>query len=298
MIELKKIIEIVQPVKVIGSIEKKINSILSADEFEKMTDDSLSWLSKKNFKHIIQFLNGTIICSSDAEEYLVNNNCTYIIVEEPRKSFSLVLEKFFGEKNQIAEIKKTTIIENNVFLGNNVSIGHYCVIEEGTVIGNNVKIGHNNVILKNTVIEDNVKIGSNNTIGSRGFGYEKDNNGLYKEIIHIGNVHISKNVEISNNTTIDRAVLGATFIGENTKIDNLVHIAHGVKIGKNSLIIANSMIGGSTIIGDNVWVGPSTSVLNKIKINNNSLIGMGTNVIREVEENKIIIGNPGRELKK
>ena len=72
--ELKKIIEIVQPIKVIGPIEKKINSILSADEFEKMTDDSLSLLSKKNFKHIIQFINGTIICSSEAEDYLINNN--------------------------------------------------------------------------------------------------------------------------------------------------------------------------------------------------------------------------------
>ena len=82
----------------------------------------------------------------------------------------------------------------------------------------------------------------------------------------------------------------------NVKIDNLVHISHGVIIGANSLIIANSMIAGSSIIGEDVWISPSSSILNKKCIGNNSVIGMGAVVLKDVKEGQIIIGNPGKEL--
>lgn len=107
---------------------------------------------------------------------------------------------------------------------------------------------HNTVILKDTIIEDNVVIGANNTIGGVGFGYEKDREGNFELIPHIGNVHIKRNVEIGNNTCIDRAVLGSTILEENVKVDNLVHIAHGVFVGRNSVVIANAMVAGSVNI--------------------------------------------------
>ncbi len=91
----------------------------------------------------------------------------------------------------------------------------------------------------------------------------KNEEGKYSIIPHMGNVVIKNQVEIGNNTCIDRAVLGSTIINENVKIDNLVHISHGVSLGANSLIIANTMIAGSSIIGENVWVSPSSSILNK-----------------------------------
>lgn len=109
---------------------------------------------------------------------------------------------------------------------------------------------------------------------------------------------INDNVEIGNNTCVDKAVLGSTVLRENVKIDNLVHIAHGCDIGKNSLVIANSMIAGSVIIGENAWVAPSASILNKIKIGKNVVLGMGAVVIRNVEDNAVIIGNPGKTLNK
>ena len=117
-------------------------------------------------------------------------------------------------------------------------------------------------------------------------------------IPHIGNVVLGNNVEIGNNSCIDRAVLGSTILHDNVKVDNLVHIAHGVVIGKNSLIIANAMVAGSATIGEHVWVAPSASILNKKSIANNAVIGMGAVVLKNVNEGETIIGNPGKPLNK
>ena len=131
-----------------------------------------------------------------------------------------------------------------------------------------------------------------------GFGYELNEQGVYERIKHTGNVVIGDYVEIGSNTCIDKAVLGSTYIEDHCKIDNLVHIAHGVRIGRNSVIIANSMIAGSTVIGENVWVAPSASVLNKLKIADNAFVGMGAVIIRDVEQGDVVAGNPGKVLKK
>jgi UDP-3-O-[3-hydroxymyristoyl] glucosamine N-acyltransferase len=159
------------------------------------------------------------------------------------------------------------------------------------------KIGHNNTIHKKTIIGNDVKIGSNNTIGGVGFGYEKNEFGKNEVLPHIGNVVIKNKVEVGNNTCIDKAVLGSTIICENVKIDNLVHIAHGVIIKDNSLIIANSMIGGSSIIGENVWVSPSVSIINKISVGDNSLVGMGAVVLKSLDQNTVSVGNPSKVIK-
>ena len=165
-------------------------------------------------------------------------------------------------------------------------------------VGENVVIGHNTVIHANTIIKDNVKIGCNCVVGSVGFGYEKDETGAYVFIPHIGNVILEEFVEIGNCTTIDKAVMGSTILRKNVKVDNLVHIAHGVDIGENSLIIANAMIGGSTKIGKNVWVAPSSSLINKIEIADDAIIGLGAVVTKSVNKGITVIGNPARPLEK
>lgn len=299
MIKLCEIIDAIKPIKVIGDKIQGIDKVYPLDNFELMDENSLTWINKKNSYKIKLLKTGVIICYNNITEFKLSEGCVYLLVNEPRLAFSIVLDKFFSEKDDLqTSIADTAIIEKDVKIGSYVRIGHHTVIESGTQIGNNVNIGHNNVIKKNTTIEDNVKIGSNNTIGGDGFGYEKNENGQYVFMPHLGNVHICKNVEIGNNTCIDRALLGSTILRNNCKIDNLVHIAHGVVIGENALIIANSMIAGSVIIGNNVWVAPSVSVLNKIKIKDNAFIGMGAVVLKDVDENSVIVGNPGRNIKK
>ncbi len=238
---------------------------------------------------------GVIICPESYKAF--HPACHYILSPTPRQTFQKVLEEFFVKKTKPG-ISKVASIHSSVTIGKNVFIGDHVVIEEGCQIGNEVSIDHNTVIKANTILHDLVKIGSNCTIGGVGFGYEKDANGNYQVIPHIGNVVLKKSVEIGNNTCIDRAVLGSTILEENVKVDNQVHIAHGVTIGKNSLIIANTMIGGSTHIGENVWVAPSTSILNKKNVHSNSVIGMGAVVVKDVEEGQTIVGNPGKPMQK
>jgi UDP-3-O-[3-hydroxymyristoyl] glucosamine N-acyltransferase len=155
---------------------------------------------------------------------------------------------------------------------------------------------HGNFIGGSTTIAENVTIGFNNVIGRAGFGYARDTDGTLIPMPHIGHVFIQENVTIANNVCIDRAVVGLTVIGAGTKIDNLVHIAHGVKIGKNCLIVAGAVIGGSCEIGDNCLIGINASIKNKVKIGNNVTIGMGAVVLKDIPDGATVVGNPGRIL--
>lgn len=256
----------------------------------------IMWVNEKNTNNISNINYGTIICSHSAavesRRYL-----NIIKVDNPRNAFRIVLEKFFT-KTKKSFIASSAKIAPNVKIGKEAFIGENVVIENDCVIGNFVEINHNSVLYSGTIIGDNVKIGANNTIGGVGFGYEKDQDETYVLIPHLGNVILESNVHIGNNVTIDRAVLGSTLLQENVKVDNLVHIAHGVNIGRNSLIIANAMVAGSCTIGENVWVAPSSSILNKLTIQNNALIGMGAVVVKNVNEGEVIVGNPGKQLQK
>lgn len=299
MIPLEKIIAVVNPIRVVGNSKRSVQKIISILDLEEENPFCLIWINEKNLNQIPNIRLSVVVCPETVSEEVLNPECTYLFVKTPRKSFADIIKNFFVEKDIIYNFVETSAkLDPSVKFGQGVYIGHNTVIEEGVEIGDNVYIGHNNIIKRRTIIEDNVRIGSNNTIGDSGFGYDKDESDDYYLIPHIGNVKICRNAEISNNTCIDRAVIGSTHIGENCKVDNLVHIAHGVRIGRNSLIIANSMIAGSTVIEENVWVSPSSSVLNKLHIGKNSLIGMGSVVIRDVEPNSVVVGNPGKQIKK
>jgi UDP-3-O-[3-hydroxymyristoyl] glucosamine N-acyltransferase len=258
-------------------------------------ENCIYWISDKKLELQNTISVGTIICSKNLTYY--HPNCTYIIVENPRLTFMDILSTYFD--NQIESfISHLAFIHPTAVIGKNVTIDHFSVIEEGCVIGDGCTIGSHTVLKRNTVLGKSVKLGSNNTIGGVGFGYEKNCEGIYSLMIHLGNVEISDFVEIGNNTCIDRAVMGSTKIGSHVKVDNLVHIAHGVQIGENSLIIAHAMIGGSTIIGKNVWFSPAASVLNKKNIADDAVIGLAAVVVKDVKKGETIIGNPGKPLLK
>ena len=217
------------------------------------------------------------------------------------KTFNINSLGWLSDKNilRLNDIKTGNVIISNSVIFNpaTVNIGPNVVIEDDVQIGDFCEIGANTVLKKGIILKSNISIGSNCTLGGVGFGYEKDKEGNYRVIHHIGNVFISDFVEIGNNVCIDRAVIGSTQIGRNVKIDNLVHIAHGVKIDENSLIIANAMIGGSVSIGKNVWISPSVSIRQKLTIQDDSLIGMGSVVVKDVQKNDIVLGVPAKSIK-
>lgn len=275
-----------------------ITRVIDLMNDEPMGPDALFWCNDKNVELLKFLTSGTVILSEHAKSCLENDRLNYLIVANPRQAFQKVLKAYFIKLPSYGMISPSAFIDSSVIISKEVNIGHNVVIEEDCVIGSRVIIGHNSVIKSGTIIGDDVTIGSNNTIGGVGFGYEKNTEGNWELMPHIGNVVISKGVEIGNNTCIDRAVLGSTFIGENVKIDNLVHVAHGVKIEENALIIANAMLGGSARIGSGVWFGPSASILNKGVVEDGALIGMSAVVVKPVEENAVMAGNPAKMLRK
>lgn len=140
--------------------------------------------------------------------------------------------------------------------------------------------------------------GKNCVIGGPGFGYEFEEDGTPFRIPHLGNVVIGENVELGSNVCIDRAVVGSTVICDNVKIDNLVHIAHNAKIGRNTLIVAGAVIGGSVEIGENCFIGMNASIKQKVKIGNRVTIGAGAVVLKDVPDGETWVGNPAKKLEK
>ncbi len=261
-------------------------------------DNSIGWCSDKNLHLLSSIKSGTIILSEEGEEFCKLNSLSdfnIIIVDHPRKAFASVLNNFFIKEESYSFISPSAYISDSTkFNLDQVNIGHNVVIEDNVELGNQVSIGANTVIKSGTIIKNNVKIGSNCTIGGVGFGYEPNETGDFDLIPHIGNVVLEDDVEIGNNVCIDRAVLGSTTLCKNVKVDNLVHIAHGVHVGKNSLIIANSMVAGSVTIGENVWVSPSSSIIQKVNVGDGSVIGMGSVVLKNVNERDVVAGVPSK----
>lgn len=261
---------------------------------------NIGWCSDKNIDKLATMKGGIVLINNDllSEGNSKNGKIILLGVDNPRRQFSNILAKFF-EKQRIGGIHSTAVIDPSVNISNlDLSIGAHVVIEEGCVLGSGVSIGSNTVIKHDTFIGKRVQIGSNCTIGGVGFGYEQSETGEYLLIPHIGNVVLMENVEIGNNVCIDRAVLGSTRLHKNVKVDNLVHIAHGVEIDENSLIIAHTMVAGSVSIGKNVWIAPSAAIRQKLTIGDNSLVGLGSVVVKNVEEKQTVMGVPAKPLSK
>ncbi len=292
--DLENILSGIETIKIIGSTKKSVTSLVSIKNAAQ-SENYLSWCSDKNLHELESLQQGTVIVSSQALQQTIHKNLTLIIVEKPRRTFQKILANHFVRPKSYG-IASTSQIDRSTTIGKNSFIGHNVVILANCSIGDHCTILHNTVILEGTQIGENVAIGSNCTIGGTGFGYEKNEDGLFELIPHVSYVKIMDDVEIGNNTCIDRGVIEPTYIGRNVKIDNLVHIAHGVHIEDNSMIIANSMIAGSVHIGKNSWIAPSSCIKNGLLIGQNSLIGMGAVVVKNTEENAVVAGNPAKPL--
>ena len=253
-----------------------------------------------------------------ASAILVASNVTestkpIIKVANPFKSFMLLLTHFYPTKKQELGTHPTAVIEQNVMLANNVSIGPYVVVQENSQIGANsvikshVHIGHNVTIGADCIIHPNVTIYDNSVIGSKvnihsgavigsdGFGYTFEN-GEHIKVPHVGAVVINDNVEIGANTVIDRATIGTTVIGSGTKIDNLVQIAHSVKLGKQNIVCAFTGIAGSSTSGDNVIFAANVGVSDHVTIDDNVILGARAGVPpkKHLKQGNIYLGSPAR----
>ncbi|MCX7926752.1 MAG: UDP-3-O-(3-hydroxymyristoyl)glucosamine N-acyltransferase [Candidatus Omnitrophica bacterium] len=235
-----------------------------------------------------------------------------IRVDNPSLAFVKVVEAFSGsQKKHFQGIHPKAVIDPSVKLGKNVSIGACAVIEKGTVIGDNTviypnvyiaeacQIGSDTVIYANVSIRERTYIGNRviihngAVIGSDGFGFVTVN-GRHQKIPQVGYVVIEDDVEIGANTTVDRARFDRTIIGAGTKIDNLVQIAHNVKIGKNCIIVAQTGISGSTVIGNNVILAGQCGVVGHISIGDNVIVMARSGVSKDIPSGQVVWGAPAQ----
>ena len=170
------------------------------------------------------------------------------------------------------------------YIGKNVRLGKGVQIYPHVYIGDNVTIGDNTVLYDGVKIYAHCKIGADCilhagvVVGSDGFGFEPDANGMNQKIPQIGNVIIEDDVEIGANTTVDRAMMGSTIIHRNVKIDNLVQIAHNVEVGESTFICAQVGIAGSTKIGKHCILAGQVGVAGHLEIADNCIFGAQTGV--------------------
>jgi UDP-3-O-[3-hydroxymyristoyl] glucosamine N-acyltransferase len=208
-----------------------------------------------------------------------------------------------------ATLSPTAVIGDGVRIGDFAAIGDGTAVGDGTAIGSNVSIDRdcsigkgctiypNVTIYPNTIIGDGVILHAGAVIGSDGFGYSSIG-GINRKIPQIGGVRIERNVEIGANTTVDRATIGYTVIGENTKIDNLVQIAHNVVIGKNTVICGLCGISGSVKIGDNVIIAGAVGIADHVVIEDGVYLGAKSGVMdKVVTKGRKLLGTPAISFK-
>ena len=230
---------------------------------------------------------------------LVNNKNSFLICKMPRRVFAFCLG-LISPGNHLpaskSKISRNATIKKGVILGDNVSIGKGVIIGENTVIGNGVIIDENSEVGSNCTI-NYAHIGKSSLIypgariGTTGFGFNFDDNGVYK-FPHRGRVIIKNNVEVGANTTIDRGSLGDTIIDDNVMIDNLVHIAHNVCIGKGTIICGQSGIAGSTVIGENVILGAQVGIAGHLKIKSGVMLSARSGVTKDINKVGLMGGFP------
>ena len=186
------------------------------------------------------------------------------------------------------------VIDRDCFIGNKVSIG------AGAVLGPGVSIGDNTVIYPNVSLLARTRVGafsvihSGTTVGSDGFGFVPSASGEHKKVPQNGNVIIGDHVEIGSGCSIDRAVTGSTVIGDHTKLDNLIQVAHNVQIGRGCMIAAQTGIAGSTVIGDGVVFGGQVGVAGHIVINDGVVVAAKSGVTKSIPAGLTVSGNPCR----
>lgn len=193
-------------------------------------------------------------------------------------------------------VDHNTIVEQNALIWDNSVVGTNCYIGRDVKIGKNTYIGHN-VSIEHAEIGDNCIIHSGTRIGQDGFGFAT-NKGEHIKVLQLGRVYIGNNVEIGANCCIDRGSGPNTIINDNCKIDNMVQIAHNVRIGKGCLIAGQSGIAGSTEIGDYVAIGGHTAIAGHLKIGNRVQIAGKSGVVKNVSDGETVGGYPAVPIRK
>jgi UDP-3-O-[3-hydroxymyristoyl] glucosamine N-acyltransferase len=297
-----------------GDPEATVNQLSKIEEGRPGT---LSFLANPKYTHYIYTTHASIVIVHKDFKPESPIQSTLIRVEDPYGAFAQLLEIYNQMNLEKAGVSDRATLSSGAMTGVDVFIGDFSYIGEQSVIGDRTRIypqvyiGNNVVIGSDTILYPGVKVMNNCRIGSRcilhpgvvigsdGFGFAPQEEGLpYKKIAQIGNVVVEDDVEIGANTTIDRATLGSTRLEKGVKLDNLIQIAHNVVIGENTVIAAQTGISGSTRIGRNCLIAGQVGIIGHLTIGDHVKIAAQSGLSVNVKDGQTVMGSPAFDVRK
>jgi UDP-3-O-[3-hydroxymyristoyl] glucosamine N-acyltransferase len=239
---------------------------------------------------------GLILC--DSKTAMASEDKRIVRVRDARLAFSIAAHHLL-QRVQVA-IASSAVIAATANIGTGSSIGPGAVIGEGVRIGDDCSIGAHVVMEAGVAIGDRVRVQAGAVLGSLGFGYARRPDGSYLLFPQQGALVVEDDVEIGANTTIDRGALGETRIGAGSKIDNLVHIGHNCRIGRNVIIAAHTGISGSSVVEDGAILGGQVGIGEHALVGPGVILGGGAGVLSNKKlhgPGQVFWGRPARPLK-
>lgn len=279
-------------------------------EIQRGQPGTITFLANPRYK---QYLSETraaaVVISSDHPEPAI----PAIRVKNPQAAFARILQEFAPNRPRPAGIHPTALIHDTAKLGKNVAVGPYAVIEANVSLGDNCTVGTHSFLGESVIIGTGTElyphvtihtrcrlgsdciIHSGTVIGTDGYGFVEED-GQHLKIPQNGGVHIGNQVEMGGNCTIDRGTIGDTVIGDGTKFDNQVHVAHNVTLGRGCLVTGQVGIAGSATIGDFCIFAGQVGVAPHVTIGDRAVFAAKSGVTKSLSGGKIYAGMPAREI--
>lgn len=292
----------------IGDRGHKVSGIAPVDDAES---HQIAFLVSKRYVPFVENCRAEAFLVSESLAGELRSDVHAVLVHDPYPALQRLLVYLHSGDERPAAIHQTAVIGDGVTIGAGVSIGPYAVLGSGVTIGESSSIGahvvlgagttigsnsrlHPQVVTyRDTLIGDDVEVHSGARLGADGFGYALID-GEHRKIPQQGRCIIGDRVEIGANSAIDRGSLGDTRVSEGVKIDNLVHVAHNVRIGARSLLAALVGIAGSTRIGERVWFGGQSGAINQLDIGDDVKVAVQAGITRDVPDGTTMFGFPAR----
>ena len=297
--------------KLIGNANAMVSDVAP---IESAQPHQLAFVTEEKYLPYLESTKAVVVLVSKGLEVrglAVRGEQALILVENARGAMGQLLQLVSKAMNPVKHgIEQPCCIAGGVnvpddayvgafaYIGRNVRLGKGVQIYPNTYIGDNVTIGDHTVLYAGVKVYAHCVVGANCVlhagvvVGSDGFGFEPDAQGVNQKIPQIGNVIIENDVEIGANTTIDRAMMGSTIIRRNVKIDNLVQVAHNVEVGESTFLCAQVGIAGSTKIGKHCILAGQVGVAGHIEIADNCIFGAQTGVPGNIRKAGQYMGYP------
>jgi UDP-3-O-[3-hydroxymyristoyl] glucosamine N-acyltransferase len=276
---------------------------------DAQTGDLTFVANRKYIRHIRTTRASAIILGEDVPPVALPSLRT----QDPYLAFARALEIFFVPLRPDPGIHATAVVAEDAEIGPDASVGAYAVVGKGCRLGARVclyphvvlypgvRVGDDAVLHSHVIVREDCRIGSRVTlqngvvVGSDGFGFAPTRDGTFYKICQTGRVVIEDDVEIGANTTIDRAAVGETVIRSGAKLDNLIQIGHGSRVGRNSVLAAQVGLAGSTRLGDAVWVGGQAGFAGHLEVGDRAVITAQSGTSHDIAPGTVMSGSPAIE---